>query len=381
MRLTDLQTEADRIMTICNACRYCEGHCAVFPAMEKRLAFDGPDLDYLANLCHNCGSCYHHCQYADPHEFDVNVPAVFADLRQETYGKYAWPRSFGRMFQGNGLKVTMIFLIATIAFVIATAQIVGSDVFGAVHPNGFYGVMPHGVMAGLFMAVSLFVLIALIVGMVRYWRALSLPSIGRISSKTVARAVHNAFTLIHLDGGSGDGCTYPSEAPSKARRVFHHLTFYGFLLCFAATSVGTVYHYLLDWIAPYDFASLPKILGISGGLGLIIGPLGLMWLKSQGDDRPKGKANAGMDLSFLVLLLLTSLTGMGLMLVKDTGLLGLALTVHLGTVLALFLTMPYGKFVHGFYRIIALIAHEYESEQNKAVVGQTKTLEAGDPIR
>ena len=26
-------------MTICNACRYCEGYCAVFPAMEKRLTF------------------------------------------------------------------------------------------------------------------------------------------------------------------------------------------------------------------------------------------------------------------------------------------------------------------------------------------------------
>jgi len=34
---------------------------------------------------------------------------------------------------------------------------------------------------------------------------------------------------------------------------------------------------------------------------------------------------------------------------------GLLLAIHLGTVLALFLTMPYGKFAHGFYRTVALL--------------------------
>ena len=37
--------EADRVMTICNACRYCEGFCAVFPAMELRRTFTGADLN------------------------------------------------------------------------------------------------------------------------------------------------------------------------------------------------------------------------------------------------------------------------------------------------------------------------------------------------
>ena len=69
--------EARRVMTICNACRYCEGFCAVFPAMELRLEFAAGDLIYLANLCHDCGACYHACQYAPPHEFAVNVPAAF----------------------------------------------------------------------------------------------------------------------------------------------------------------------------------------------------------------------------------------------------------------------------------------------------------------
>jgi citrate/tricarballylate utilization protein len=76
--------EADRVMTICNACRYCEGFCAVFPAMELRRTFTGADLNYFVNLCHNCRGCYYACQYAPPHEFDLNVPKALGELRLVT---------------------------------------------------------------------------------------------------------------------------------------------------------------------------------------------------------------------------------------------------------------------------------------------------------
>jgi citrate/tricarballylate utilization protein len=61
---TDTVVEARRQMEICNACRYCEGYCAVFPAMAMRREFTGADLTHLANLCHGCKGCYHACQYA-----------------------------------------------------------------------------------------------------------------------------------------------------------------------------------------------------------------------------------------------------------------------------------------------------------------------------
>ena len=35
--------EVARIMQICNACRYCEGFCAVFPAMTRRIEFNAAD--------------------------------------------------------------------------------------------------------------------------------------------------------------------------------------------------------------------------------------------------------------------------------------------------------------------------------------------------
>ena len=56
IRLSDNEAEVGRIMKICNACRYCEGFCAVFPAMTRRLEFGGADIHYMANLCHNCAA-------------------------------------------------------------------------------------------------------------------------------------------------------------------------------------------------------------------------------------------------------------------------------------------------------------------------------------
>ena len=51
-QMPDLHDESRRLMTICNACRYCEGFCGVFPAMMRQKTFTDQDLDYLANLCH-----------------------------------------------------------------------------------------------------------------------------------------------------------------------------------------------------------------------------------------------------------------------------------------------------------------------------------------
>ena len=99
MHATDALREADRLMTVCNACRYCEGLCAVFPAMEMRTNFASGDLNYLANLCHACGACFYDCQYAPPHEFHVNVPKNLAEVRNDSYQHYAWPGALSGLFE------------------------------------------------------------------------------------------------------------------------------------------------------------------------------------------------------------------------------------------------------------------------------------------
>jgi citrate/tricarballylate utilization protein len=362
--------EAERVMVICNACRYCEGHCAVFPAMELRLAFAAADLDYLANLCHDCGACYHHCQYAPPHEFAVNVPRVFAELRAETWQDYAWPAFLAGAFARNGLVTGLITAASLALTMLLTLLLVEPSVLLAAHvgEGAFYALIPHAVMVGGFGAVGLFVLLALIMGFRRFWAEIG-ETAGKLAQPSaLGRAVLDVLTLRYLDGGAGDGCTYPTEAPSQARRIYHHLTFYGFMLCLAATSVATIDHYVFGWQAPYPWTSLPVVLGTLGGLGLLAGPAGLLWLKHQADPAVVDP-RAGMGTAFSLLLMLTSLTGLLLLALRATPAMGVLLAVHLGVVLGLFLTFPYGKLVHAVYRFAALIRYRLERAQDQPTGG------------
>lgn len=353
--------EGDRIMQICNACRYCEGFCAVFPAMARRLTFTEADVSYLANLCHNCGACYYACQYAPPHEFMVNVPRTFAEVRKETYKNYAWPSAFGGLYAWNGIATALVTTLAICAFLLGVVYTVSPDVLWGVHvgPGSFYKVIAHNTMVAIFGASFLFVVLAFVMGFRRFWADMDEKMSDFASGASFGEAMWNVLTLKYLDGG-GEGCTYPDEKPSFTRRTFHHFTFYGFMLCFAATSVGTFKHYLLGWIAPYSPGSLTVVLGTLGGIGLLIGPAGLLYLKHSADPMLKDKNQRGMDDGFLALLFLTSLTGFLLLFFRETTWMGMLLTIHLGVVLGLFLMLPYGKFAHAVYRFAALVRYAIE---------------------
>ena len=361
MHDTETLREADRLMTICNACRYCEGLCAVFPAMEMRRTFTAGDLRYLANLCHGCGACYFDCQYAPPHEFDVNVPRTMARLRAESYRSYAWPRALSGLFARNGLTVALIAAVSLAAFIIGFVAFAGPAALFARQSGAgaFYAVMPHNAMVTIFGAAFLYAIVALILGFRQFWRD-SGGSAGPVpGGGSIRQAISDAGRLRYLDGG-GVGCMNADEKPTDNRRIYHHLTFYGFLLCFASTSVATLYHYLLGWQAPYPWYSLPVLLGTAGGIGLLIGPLGLLAAKRRRDPQMTDPDSAPMDVAFLAMLFLTSLTGLALLLLRETAAMGTLLAIHLGVVLGLFLTLPYGKFVHGIYRFGALIRYAME---------------------
>jgi citrate/tricarballylate utilization protein len=336
---SDPAAEGARILTICNACRYCEGYCAVFPAMEHRPHFHAADLNYLANLCHNCAECYYACQYAPPHEFAVNVPQVLAEMRMRSYRQYAWPA-----------KGHAWWVLAAVGLAIA-----GAAPFARRGGEGFYAVIPHAAMVALFGAVSGLVLLALAAGLARCWTELGNP----LNFAALAQAAGDVLTLEYLRSG-GAGCTYPDERHSQARRWFHHCTFYGFLLCFASTTVAAFYHYGLNRLAPYGYLSPPVVLGTLGGIGLLIGPAGLYRLKRRRDAAIADPQQDGRDVTFLGLLFASGLTGLALLALRETGLMGPLLVVHLAAVAALFLTLPYGKFVHGIYRSAALARYALE---------------------
>jgi citrate/tricarballylate utilization protein len=361
---TETLAEAKRVMQICNACRYCEGYCAVFPAMNKRLTFSDGDVTYLANLCHGCQGCYYACQYAPPHEFAVNVPKVFAELRAETYRDYAWPGIFKGLFTGNAMWVALITLVLTVAVTVGVFVVQGADVVGGVHTGAgaFYKVIPHDVIVYLASAPFVFAGIAFLIGLLKFWRDIGAKASDLLHPGAVWQALKDAGQMKYMAGG-GHGCNYPNDNFSMGRRHAHQMTMWGFMLCFAATSVATLYHYVFGWEAPYDYFSIPVVLGTIGGIGIIFGPIGLLMIKKTADPEPRDIKRSGMDIAFLWMLILTGATGLALLALRETALMGTLLAVHLGIVLALFATFPYGKMAHAVYRLGALVKFAHERRE------------------
>ena len=363
LALTGPESEVARQMQICNACRYCEGYCAVFPAMARRLEFGKADIHYLANLCHNCGACLHACQYAPPHEFAVNVPQAMAQVRGQTYADYAWPPALGALYQRNGV-FAVLALAAGLALFMLLAVAMNGKLLHAPLAGNFYAVFPHNLLVGMFAPVFLFVVLALALGVRRFWRDVSPSHAGHPTQPGAAQQTTlDVLTLTNLGGGQGQGCNNADDAWTLWRRRFHHFTFYGFMLCFAATSVATLYHYWLGQPAPYAFTSLPVVLGTVGGIGLLVGPAGLFVLHQKRHPLQGDAAQKPMDMAFISLLFFTSLTGLALLFLRDTSAMATLLAVHLGVVMALFLTLPYGKFAHGMYRSAALLKSAIEKRQ------------------
>ena len=364
MPSTEALAEARRTMEICNACRYCEGFCAVFPAMELRRVFTDGDLGHLANLCHGCKGCYYACQYAPPHAFGLNVPKTFADLRAETYEDHAWPRPMARLFQRNGLVAVMITAVALTTAMLGAAALIAPEALYGVHrgPGAFYAVVPHNAMVALFGAVFLYAILAMAMGLRSYWRV---SGGGRVTWRALVRGLHDAATLKNL-GGGGHGCNDVDEGFGQLRRSLHHAMAGGFLLCFAATTLGTVYDYVFGWQSPYAWYSPVVLLGTVGGIGLLIGPAGLAWLKFTADREPSATNLYGTEMALLASLFFVSLTGFALLIFRDTAAMGALLVIHLGFVMGLFLVLPYGKFVHGMYRAAALVRNASETEAGAA---------------
>ena len=344
---SDAITEARRQIQICNACRYCEGYCSVFPAIQMQRNFAEGDIVQFANLCHDCRGCYHACQYIAPHEFDINVPRALASVRQQSWKAHAWPSCVGQLFDRSALASSSVMVVSlAILFWLTTAMRPASG-------EGFYSFMSHSLMVAIFVPSFLLPLIAVGISVRRYWKAVGG---GSIRWKYIAKAVNSLARMDNLSGGHGEGCNFEDgDRFSNTRRWLHQATLAGFLLCFASTCSGTLLHYGFGMEAPYGFLSVPKLLGVPGGILLCTGTAGLAWLKTKADPN-LGVASAwGGEMAFILVLFGTSATGLILFAATSEPAVQFLLPLHLGFVLTFFLMIPYSKMVHGFHRLAALL--------------------------
>ncbi|HEX4037581.1 MAG TPA: tricarballylate utilization 4Fe-4S protein TcuB [Acidobacteriaceae bacterium] len=362
----ELFQEANRQLVICNACRYCEGYCAVFPAIVARRDFDRGDILYLSNLCHDCRACYYACMYTPPHEFAINIPKLMAEVRVAGYRRWSWPGILATLFSRQSLLVLGGFAAVVAVLALALILVPSASMF-AVHllPGSFYQVIPYRVMVGAALALCLYGGGVWLRGARQYWSETAGRTDGRALGKPLMQAIGAALTLSYLRGGGG-GCYYPGERPSGLRRIYHALTFWGFAATLVSTTLAYIDQDFLHHLPPYAITSLPVLFGSIGGVAIIFGTAGLTWIKIASDRAPSEARAYGMDYAFLVFLGLAALTGEFTLLLRSTRAMGVMLSIHLGLVAGLFITAPYGKFVHFVYRSLALL--HYRMEQSAGSV-------------
>jgi citrate/tricarballylate utilization protein len=370
--VSDLFAEAERQLTICNACRYCEGYCAVFPALERRLDLTGGDITHLADLCHDCRDCYTACMYAPPHEFALNLPAALSAVRRHTYDEYLprvpWPRTRRGAMLAAALAAVAIFAVV--------AGLVGGA--GGAGAGSPYRVIAYPALLVAFGLLAAWSVIVMALSAARYWRATN--GRGLASPAAVAAALRQAATLRNLRGG-GAGCSYPGDEPSAARRRLHGLVAWGFAACVASTVAAAISQDFAGDPPPYPVLSAPVLLGIAGGAGLVAGCAGLLALRRADrqltSDEPvldntvpgntvpgntvpgntvrEDPALARRGYALLAGLLLLAVSGLLTLALRDTAAFGAVLVVHLAAVAVCFAIAPYTKLMHVVYRFLALV--------------------------
>lgn len=347
MLLDDLFAEADRQLSVCNACRYCAGYCPVWPALELRTTLATGDITHLANLCHDCRDCFSACMYTAPHEFDLNPPQLFARVREETYRDYVWPRTAPRWTRG--WRGVIGWFVAVAVLLVALSGLTG----GGAKAGSPYGFIPYRLLLTVVVAPSVSTVVVLAAAVVRYWR----DTHGRL--RDLGRPVRWCRTLIqgaqlrHMHGG-GHGCEYPGGEPSPWRRRFHLAVSYGFGLCLISTVSAAITQDVFGLMPPYPYLSVPALTGTAGGAGMVAGCVGLMVIKRHSDHELEAPAMRRADLGFLWALLILSLTGLLTLALRSGPLFGPILVVHLASVIVAFAITPYTKFVHWIYRLLAI---------------------------
>ncbi len=368
-----LMTQARRQLDVCNACRYCEGLCAVFPALERRRVIEDGDISQLANLCHDCRACFDACMYDPPHEFAIDLPKALSAVRVADYERYVWPRRVPGLLSGwSGLLAGPVVMLAVAVGYSGWGSLVHRS-HGAASP---YDVIPYGALVGLMLAACLYSVVVMAFAARSYWRevastsATGQPAAGtrpaggraRFTVSAVRRAAWYAATLRYLRGGGAE-CYYPQDdRPSAGRRRLHALVAYGFGLCVVSTAAAAITQDLVGVQPPYPVLSVPVLTGTVGGIGLVIGCAGLLVLKTRSSAVTSFDQMTIKDYGLLVSLEFLALSGLATLLVRDTAAFPIVFLIHMAAVIEALAMAPYSKFVHLVFRFAALVRDNLERE-------------------
>ena len=360
------ENEAIRQYMICNACRHCEGFCPVWDAMERRNFLEAKDIKYFSYLCHDCRDCFYACPYSEPHEYGLDIPKLNSDTRVEIHRNETWPKPLTRVLNGTYLSGTAILFISSVVLFSVVIYMNGlSSLFSP--QASVYSVVPYEFLVIVGMALGIYVIAMWLVQGAFFWRDIGGNRSDILNIKYHALAIKDVISHRWFKGG-GAGCDYPQENGTKTRMVFHMLMFFGILLAILATSSAAVIQHIIGYFPPYPVLSLPVLSGTLGGLMIISGALGFLYMKSVSDKAKANSTMIKMDYWVVYLLLFTAITGMLSLVTRTYFYMGLVFLIHLSFVGTLYIVAPYSKLNHIIFRYLALLKEKSElGTQMKAV--------------
>jgi len=358
MPFDDLFAEAERQLKVCNSCRYCAGYCPVWPALELRTAMTQGDITHLSNLCHDCRDCFTACMYTAPHEFDLNPPAIFTQVRERTYAHYVWPARVPGVLRGRG-GLAAAFLAICALLVILSVLTTGGAVFAGPQTGSAYELIGHLLMVAIVTVPALWSVGVMLIALARYWKDTHGPLRDLLHGRAWAACLNQSARMTHQTGAE-EGCAYQENEPSVNRRRAHHLVMYGFLLTFVSTTSAAIEENIFGLEPPYPYLSVPVITGTVGGIMATIGCLMLIRLKKRSDAFQTTPTMRRADYGLLWALLVLMISGLLVLLTRTTVAFGPILVVHLAAVIVAFGIMPYTKFVHWMYRMLAVYKDNFE---------------------
>lgn len=337
----------------CFQCATCSSVCSLstesrpFPRRQILEAQWGMKSQLIGDpaiwLCHDCGDCTARCPRG------ARPSAVMGALRLAAIRRLAFPKFMGKMIGHIEYGAALFVFSFVVLLLLAIPPVPGT---GA-HPLIFAQMFPKDRLEPLFFAVGAYVVLALVIGAMRFIKALRaegnegpiLPSLFPALLEIIS---HRRFA---------------SCETGRSRRWGHLLilsSFLGLAIMGTVVGVGSMFG-LMD--TPIPLTNPLKMWANLCALALLVGVAMLYWNRLVNQEKRTGSSYC--DWYFLGLLGGVGLTGLiseTLRLAQVADWMYTIYFIHLSLVLTLFLCTPYSKFVHFLYRTIAMAATWQESK-------------------
>jgi quinone-modifying oxidoreductase subunit QmoC len=373
--IEDVMAEGGESLKKCFQCATCSGVCPLSPedqpfprkevlwaqwGLKDRLVAD-PDVW----RCYDCGDCSVRC----PRGAQPN--AIMATIRNICFQHYSVPGFLGRMV-ARPAWLPILFAVP-VAILLLVLRHVGNL---HVLPTGsieFAKFLPHLYVDGLFIAVSVVVATALLVGATRMWKGMdrNVPH-GPDYAKTglVASAAATLGELLTHRKFNQCGA-------NRSRFLGHLATFYGFAALFVVTAIVFVGLYLFELPLPLKLTNPIKVLANVGAFLLLLGCT--IAILNRLVNKDMAGRSSYHDWLFLLVLFGVGLTGTLTEIMRLGGNAPAAYWlyfVHLVFVFFLIAYLPYSKFAHLVYRLVALVYAKYAGMPEPAPAGQASPTAA-----